>query len=63
MIDRGDTSYALAMKIVHLENALNTANSVLNKHGMLGVLPNHSVSFRKGRTFHKKVREVLKKHI
>ncbi|NJO62864.1 MAG: hypothetical protein HC836_32980 [Richelia sp. RM2_1_2] len=52
--------YRLAEKIVHLQNALETANNVLNKNGMLGVLPDHSVSFWKGKKFHKEVREILK---
>jgi len=52
-------TYKLAEKIVHLQDALDTANSVLKKNGKLGVLPDSSVSFRKGQKFHKRVREIL----
>lgn len=60
MIKTDPKSYTLAMKIIHLEDALKMANKLLNANGKLGVLPDHSVSFREGRKFHRRVREVLK---
>lgn len=57
--NRNSKEYQLAERIVHLEEALTTANSILNKEGKLGVLPNGSVSFHEGKKFHKKVRVVL----
>lgn len=61
-IERTDETYRMAEQIVHLEQALERANAILNNDGKLGVLPNHSVSFRNGRSFHKKVKKVLNKY-
>lgn len=58
-----EREYRLAEKIIHLEDALNTANGVLNRHKLLGVLPNDSVSFKESSAFYKRVREMLKKII
>ena len=58
-MQRDSKEYRLAEKIVHLQDALNQSNSLLNKDGNLGVIPNHSVSFRESQSFHKKVRKVL----
>lgn len=59
MINRNTMEYQLAEKIVHLEDALSTANKLLNEDGKLGVLPSRSVRFREGNTFHKRVRQLL----
>lgn len=58
-MQRDSKEYRLAEKIVHLQEALNLSNSLLNGYGSLGVISNHSVSFRESPTFHKKVRKVL----
>lgn len=59
MINRNTIEYQLAERIVHLEDALSTANKLLNEDGKLGVLPSRSVRFRDGKTFHKRVRKTL----
>ena len=56
---RNSNEYRLAEKIIHLQDALNKSNSLLNMDGKLGVLPNHSVSFRDSSSFHKRVRKLL----
>lgn len=58
--DRNTIEYALAEKIVHLQDALELANKILNDKKLLGVLPSRSVSFRESNKHHKKVRYVLK---
>lgn len=57
---RDTKSYTLAVRIVHLQEVLDEANCALNKHGLLGVIPDLSISFRKSSAFHAKVRKVLK---
>lgn len=58
---RGTKEYALAMKIVNLEDALNIANKNARKDGKLGVLPNcGGPSFREANKFHARVRQILK---
>ena len=59
-IKRDSNEYRLAEKIVHLEDALKTANQELNKLGKFGVLPNRSVDFKDGSEFHKRVRDIIK---
>ena len=59
MISRNTIEYQLAERIVHLEDALKTANKLLNEDGKLGVLPDRSIRFREGQTFHKRVRKTL----
>jgi len=51
--------YKLGEQIVHLQDALAQANQNLKNAGILGVLPDTSVSFRKAQRFHKRVRTVL----
>lgn len=58
-MNRGSLEYKLAERIVHLEDALDTANCLLNKDGKLGIIPNHGVDFREGRKFHKRVNKIL----
>ncbi len=59
--DRNSKEYQLAERIVFLEEALQTANDILNKNNLLGVLPNRSVSFRGASKHHSKVRKTLEK--
>lgn len=56
---RETQTYKIGEKVVHLEDALKQANKILNEHGLLGVLPNHSISFTESNRFHKRVRQVL----
>jgi uncharacterized coiled-coil DUF342 family protein len=57
-----EREYQLAMQIVNLQEALDIANMALKENGKLGVLADldSRPSFRKGRTFHAKVRKLLK---
>lgn len=57
---RDSKEYRLAERVIHLENALKTANQILNENGLLGVLPDFSVSFHEAPKFHSKVRKELK---
>jgi hypothetical protein len=57
--DKWSSEYRLAERIVHLEEALDLANKLLNDDGNLGVIPSRTVRFRKSANFHKKVREVI----
>lgn len=58
---RDTKEYLLAEKIVFLQNALDTANMILNNNGMLGVMADSTgVNFRNASKHHKKIRNVLK---
>jgi len=53
--------FALAMRIVHLQEALDQANKNAKEDGKLGVLPDSGVpSFRRARRFYACVRKVIK---
>ncbi len=56
--------YHLAEMIIHLQDALKTANENAHKHGMLGVLPQTtSPTFRNAAKFHARVRKLLKESV
>jgi hypothetical protein len=59
-INRNSVEYRLAERVVFLQDALETANGILNDEGKFGVLPNMSVSFKKSSSHHKKVRDTIK---
>lgn len=59
-MNRNTKEYLLAERIVFLEDALKTANSELSKKGSLGVLPDHSVSFKNASKHHARVRKTVK---
>jgi len=61
-IHRNAREYALAIRVVHLENALQIANNLLNKDGKLGVLASRSIRFRDGMKFHKRVRKIINQY-
>jgi len=61
---RGEQVRRLAIKIVHLQEALDTANKNAKKDGKLGVLPNTGgPSFRESNGFRKKMKVVLEEHM
>lgn len=60
-MERGTREYLLAEKIIHLEDALKTANENARKYGRLGVgVQSDGPSFRNANTFHARVRKILK---
>jgi hypothetical protein len=58
-IDRNSREYKLAEKIVFLTEALKRSNKILNEDEKLGVLPNHSISFKESKKHHKEVRKII----
>ena len=53
--------FALAMRVVRLEDALKTANENASKQGMMGVLPDSGgPSFRRARKFYARVRKTIR---
>lgn len=58
-IDRNSQEYKLAEKVVFLTKALKMSNKMLNEDGKLGVLPDHSISFKESKKHHKEVRKIL----
>jgi hypothetical protein len=59
-MERQSREYKLAERILHLEDALNTANKNAKRNGMLGVIANTCVSFSQASAFHARVRKILK---
>lgn len=58
---RETKEYHLGERVLRLEEALKTANNILRKNGMLGVLPQYSPpSFREANAYHARVRKILK---
>jgi hypothetical protein len=53
----------MAMKIIHLEDALKQANENAKKNGQLGVLPQSGrPSFRDANNFYARVRKEIENH-
>lgn len=44
---KSGVEYAMAIQLVHYQEALNKANQCLANSGQFGIIPNSSVSFRK----------------
>jgi len=60
-IRTGGKEYQLAMMVIHLQDALDTANANAKKIGHLGVLPQYGQpSFREASKFHARVRKLIK---
>lgn len=53
---------SMGTRIVHLEDALKLANSILNENGLLGVLPDEYVGFRESSNFYARVRKAVNKY-
>ena len=56
-----EKEFALAKRVVELEDCLKTANDNARKNGMLGVLASrYNPSFKKARAYYARVRKVIR---
>jgi hypothetical protein len=56
-----EKEFALAKRVVELEDCLKIANENASKMGMMGVLASrHNPSFRKARAYYARVRKVIR---
>lgn len=58
---REGKEYRLAEMVIHLQDALDTANANAKKKGMFGVSPQYGLpSFHEASKFHARVRKLIK---
>lgn len=61
MMEYTEKEFALARRVLELEDCLKIANDNAKKNGILGVLAStYNPSFRKARTYYARVRKLLK---
>lgn len=62
--NKHSVEYRLAEQLLKTQSALETANKILNEHGLLGVLPDKpGTTFCQAAKYHKQVRELIKSNI